>query len=1236
MKKYLSILAFAALVLTGCQKEQFAEGELGGEPQEVTFSVGIPSAGLATKASMDNDGIGASTNRCIMEVYWNDQLYKREVKALSSADVNNKRTAEFKITVPTNRTYKVAFWADCATVDNSLEGFADKYYTTNDPGLTAVAFKGDYVGCNDAWDAFYACQEYTVDADNSSFAATLYRPFAQVNVITTDRAEFTLDGMGPDKVDVTFTAPKGMNLLTGALAEEAEITYTADVYKWADTYEYQSKTCATLAMDYIFAPAEDGAVIDVDFVAKNTSTSQQTDYTFSNVPYRRNYRTNIWGGLLTQSGKWNVTVDPEWVDEQDKEYVAGVVQDISELNTIISGNSDAKQYDFTFQATPADAGEPGSTANAILTTPLSEDSELNITVAGETTTLYVGDYESQSSTNVTSEGTKHAVVNITVPQGASIGTLVINAPSKSVYLNGQELASTGTLTNVDATTAASTLVVVTGQTISSLTIRGGGLEIHGSVGSVTVNQPENTENPVKVRTSENLSQSVYNALAAYLDSPSYSWKKNSNDTWDVVPSPVILSSAGNTVGRYQTVAQAVAAAGESENIIITLSDDITENAQISRGLILDLDGHTLTGKVSVTAGNVTITGNGTINAPYSAVSADGASAVVTIKNGTYTADDTGNVTLIHAVNGGTVIIEDGTFTGGKNGSGKEGKVFYAGSNSEADGNQNKHGTINISGGSFSGRISTSNWGVYNITGGTFDRNEVVLYNNPASGASTNTGTTGSLYDAGWIAEGYAVVANGDKFDVVEAGDKVACVGGLFYTLADGLAAAAGNKTLKLTADVDLTGVDWYFITSDNSGTVIDGQNHTISNMTTTNKTGKAAGFIAGATGWTVKNLNFVNATVTGVNWVGVVAGGAYCMHIDNCTVTNSSVTSTVANSDDGDKAGAIAGYLTGEPTGSITNCTAEGCTVKAYRDLGAIVGYANYNAVVTGNSASNCTVICDQTVNYKNYTTNAAYDANQIIGEKSGEATVSGNTATGVTVQYEKTINTKEQLTAFASSVNTGTSYAGTTIKLGADIDLGNEAWTMTCSYTSPGATFDGQNHTISNFSMSSEGKNVGFFGGDATGWNVKNLTISNASATGIGHVAILVGHTLSGTIENCTVKNSTVTSNVANNDDGDKAGAIAGYLSAENSASVTGCTVDGCSINAYRDLGAVVGYANYSAVVTGNVVKNSTVNCNKAVNYKNYTDNSQFDANTIVGEKSASATVENNTATDVTVNYNE
>ena len=184
-------------------------------------------------------------------------------------------------------------------------------------------------------------------------------------------------------------------------------------------------------------------------------------------------------------------------------------------------------------------------------------------------------------------------------------------------------------------------------------------------------------------------------------------------------------------------------------------------------------------------------------------------------------------------------------------------------------------------------------------------------------------------------------------------------------------------------------------------------------------------------------------------------------------------------------------------------------------------------------------------------------------------------------------IGSADELVYFAKTVNVDkVDYSGKTVKLTADIDLGGRSWAPLM--VNAALTFDGNGKTISNFVVSGE-KNVGFFG-TATKCTIQNLTVRNATVTGINHVAAIAGDALCATIDGCKIYDSTITTKVKNNDDGDKAGAIAGYLSAEPNASVTNCTVENCTVKGYRDIGGLVGYVNAPdqnsiATVTGNSV---------------------------------------------------
>ncbi len=204
-------------------------------------------------------------------------------------------------------------------------------------------------------------------------------------------------------------------------------------------------------------------------------------------------------------------------------------------------------------------------------------------------------------------------------------------------------------------------------------------------------------------------------------------------------------------------------------------------------------------------------------------------------------------------------------------------------------------------------------------------------------------------------------------------------------------------------------------------------------------------------------------------------------------------------------------------------------------------------------------------------------------------------------------IGSEGDLRYFASVLNADNgAYAGKSIKLTSDIDLNGAEWTPIMMKGSNGSlvTFDGQGHTISNFKVNAaEGKRYSGLFGIANYSVIKNLNVDNATVTGYGHVAALVGHGMVVTIEGCKVTKSNVTAKVwwdpAENkgkggyNDGDKVGALLGWAD-EGINSITGCTVEDCSVTGYRDIAGLAGYVGteggQNQVVTGNTVKDTTV----------------------------------------------
>ena len=212
--------------------------------------------------------------------------------------------------------------------------------------------------------------------------------------------------------------------------------------------------------------------------------------------------------------------------------------------------------------------------------------------------------------------------------------------------------------------------------------------------------------------------------------------------------------------------------------------------------------------------------------------------------------------------------------------------------------------------------------------------------------------------------------------------------------------------------------------------------------------------------------------------------------------------------------------------------------------------------------------------------------------------------------------------------------FAGKTFVLAEDIDLANPSIEIPTTWTPIGAngrfegTFDGQNHTISNLVVKTEGKTpAGLFGKVQSG-TVKNVKVVNADVHGNYSAGVVVAHGVCAKIENCHVEDAVVVSTPVNGDEGNNVGAIAGFLGADGgSAYVKNSTVKNTNITGYRKVGGVVGAANQAAVVTGNSVENINVTADQTAEYK---EDKDADLGAIVGYKHAQATVSENTATDV------
>ncbi len=301
MKAKLFLLAaVSALLAVSCTKEEQpkAQGEV-----NVSFVANVPDA-IATKAFSD----GKTATTLYYAVYAEDQT-------TPITDGTGNKTFELTTTVDltlvTGKSYDIIFWAQNA----------DAPYTF-DPKTQKVTVDYSKVNANNEnLDAFY----YTVDSYKvtgpKSEDVKLTRPFAQVNVGTTDETIAAKSGVSVVNSSMTVkNVYTTLNLKDGKVSNPIEVTFASAAIPSGenDNIKIANVNYGYMAMNYILVDA-DKATTDLSFVL--TTNEHEIPYSLTNVPVQRNYRTNIYGALLTNPTVWNVEIVPGYID--DNNHVSG-------------------------------------------------------------------------------------------------------------------------------------------------------------------------------------------------------------------------------------------------------------------------------------------------------------------------------------------------------------------------------------------------------------------------------------------------------------------------------------------------------------------------------------------------------------------------------------------------------------------------------------------------------------------------------------------------------------------------------------------------------------------------------------------------------------------------------------------------------------------------------------------------------------------------------------------------
>ena len=250
---------------------------------------------------------------------------------------------------------------------------------------------------------------------------------------------------------------------------------------------------------------------------------------------------------------------------------------------------------------------------------------------------------------------------------------------------------------------------------------------------------------------------------------------------------------------------------------------------------------------------------------------------------------------------------------------------------------------------------------------------------------------------------------------------------------------------------------------------------------------------------------------------------------------------------------------------------------------------------------------------------------NDAFGKDYDKDAYAVDTSWYVAGETEFVLNSAAELRGLAALVNGGTdSFAGKTVKLGADVNLRNAAWTAIGTWDhSFSGNFDGQGHIISNLYVNDPtGEGVGFFG-VVDNVSIENVTLHNVDISGYSMVAGLVGAAYPATISNCHISGNVkivaewaYVAGIAGycyyGTQVDKCSVVAegtgliqsvtrnavGGITAwllEGNHNVTDCHVKNLNLVGWTNVGGITGFVHYNNIIDGCSVENVTLTKTRA-----------------------------------------
>lgn len=311
VKRFLSMFAIASMMLaTSCTNDEFDSIQTGNEAT-VSFTAQLPD-GLQTKSNY-GDGTTATTLSYAVYKVTNDVWTLCEDLG---GDIDNFHiTTTVSLRLVNGNTYAVVFWADAPR----------SIYTFDSENIKVTANYTDVRSNQEELDAFFAVA--TTEPGVTSYEVKLKRPFAQLNIGTADLEKAAAAEVNVGQAGIAVSAYTSFDFKTqNVLGDAVSVTFGPENLPSTDK-PFPVEGYKYLTMNYLLMPA-DKQTVDVTLNCEGVKSQ-----TFQNVPLQRNYRTNIYGNLLTHNEGFEVEIEPDF----DGDYNSNGGGEYSSIPQIVDG-----------------------------------------------------------------------------------------------------------------------------------------------------------------------------------------------------------------------------------------------------------------------------------------------------------------------------------------------------------------------------------------------------------------------------------------------------------------------------------------------------------------------------------------------------------------------------------------------------------------------------------------------------------------------------------------------------------------------------------------------------------------------------------------------------------------------------------------------------------------------------------------------------------------------------------